>query len=579
MPTCRSVRFVLPFVALIAPWIVGRDVEAQDPQARAAIGDRLAPLLRTAFERPVSFTTTAGLTVRIELEQNPYSIRAFSLMPDESGSMWFEYGDGPTSKNARVTGAIEQLGIAPCAALLEWAREGEGWKGTVTLTSDRAAITKAKQRVDSGEVRWAVRIRTTGLLPSPEISEAERIAGFVRLWSEVKYNFAFFDRQPDLDWDRVLIEWIPRVQKATTASAYYRELEQCFALLKDGHTEVNGPSDWPTASPPIALAELEGRVVVAGLVEPTAIADSVLRQEFENANLKLGDEVLTVDGEPTSRVLKDRIHPFVCASTPQHLSLVSCPRILRGEPGTRVRMGIRTGDGSVREVSLTRGYQRARPQTHERDSGPVADGVVYVELPSFGSEAAAETFERMLPAIRGARGLILDVRGNGGGSTSVAYRVLSWLTDKPLPGSRWRTREYKPAFRAWGRPEGWHHGKHDDVQPKDDPFLGPVVVLTGPATFSAAEDFLVVLKASGRARLVGTATGGSTGQPLSIKGLPGGGTARICTKRDTFPDGTEFVGIGVLPDVVVQPTIADFVAGRDTVFERGLEEIRSMLAK
>ena len=87
-----------------------------------------------------------------------------------------------------------------------------------------------------------------------------------------------------------------------------------------------------------------------------------------------------------------------------------------------------------------------------------------------------------------------------------------------------------------------------------------------------------MLKAGKRARLVGTPTGGSTGQPLQIP-LPGGGRARVCAKRDTFPDGTEFVGIGVIPDVEVRPTVADFAAGRDVVFERGLAELRSMLGK
>jgi carboxyl-terminal processing protease len=574
MATTRPPQFVPLFAALMAAAHFAASGSAQEP----AIGDTVAPPLQAAFEQPVAFTTTTGVTVRLELEGNPFSLRAFSLMPDHTGSMWFEYGDGPSSKNARVTGAVEQLGYAPCAALVEWTHDGERWQGTVTLTADRAAITKAVERLDAGEVRWAKRIRTTGLLQYPDPGETERIAGFVRLWSEVKWNFAFFDRRPELDWDKVLVEWIPRVQQATTVSAYYRELELCFALLRDGHTEVHGPSDWPVAAPPVALAELEGRVVVTGVCEPASIQDDGSRRELEAAALHLGDELLAIDGEPVAKVLAERIHPFVCASTPQHRALVSCPRLLRGEPGTQVRLSLRTADGAAREVVLTRGYQRARSRSFARQDGVVADGIVYVALPSFGGTSNAEAFEHMLPTIRAAKGLILDVRSNGGGNTSVGNRVLSWLTNVALPGSHWRTREYRPAFRAWGRPEGWHRGKHDDVKPQNDPWLGPVVVLTGPSTFSAAEDFLVVLKASGRARLVGEPTGGSTGQPLVIDGLPAGGTARICTKRDTFPDGTEFVGVGVQPDVLVRPTIADYVAGRDTVFLKGLAELESMVA-
>jgi hypothetical protein len=52
--------------------------------------------------------------------------------------------------------------------------------------------------------------------------------------------------------------------------------------------------------------------------------------------------------------------------------------------------------------------------------------------------------------------------------------------------------------------------------------------------------------------------------------LPGGGKGRICTKRDSYPDGREFVGVGVQPQVAVRPRVADLQAGRDTVLQAAL---------
>jgi len=72
-------------------------------------------------------------------------------------------------------------------------------------------------------------------------------------------------------------------------------------------------------------------------------------------------------------------------------------------------------------------------------------------------------------------------------------------------------------------------------------FRKPVAVLVGPRTFSAAEDFTAAFRNMRRGPIVAEPTGGSTGQPLFFD-LPGGGAARVCTKRDTFPDGREFVG-------------------------------------
>ena len=79
-----------------------------------------------------------------------------------------------------------------------------------------------------------------------------------------------------------------------------------------------------------------------------------------------------------------------------------------------------------------------------------------------------------------------------------------------------------------------------------------------------------------RGLIIGEPTGGSTGQPLIVS-LPGGGGAVICSKRDKFPDGTDFVGRGIQPDKIVPPTISDFRARRDTVLEAALQEMRSKL--
>ena len=78
---------------------------------------------------------------------------------------------------------------------------------------------------------------------------------------------------------------------------------------------------------------------------------------------------------------------------------------------------------------------------------------------------------------------------------------------------------------------------------------------------------LAAFRQAERGPIIGQASGGSTGQPLVFK-LPGGGTARVCTKRDLFADGTEFVGVGVMSDVLVHETVADLRAGHDATAAR-----------
>ena len=72
----------------------------------------------------------------------------------------------------------------------------------------------------------------------------------------------------------------------------------------------------------------------------------------------------------------------------------------------------------------------------------------------------------------------------------------------------------------------------------------PTVILIGYNTASAAEDFLIYTENQKHMIKIGEPTFGSTGQPMPYD-LPDGGSARVCTKKDTYPSGKEFVGFGI----------------------------------
>ncbi len=75
-----------------------------------------------------------------------------------------------------------------------------------------------------------------------------------------------------------------------------------------------------------------------------------------------------------------------------------------------------------------------------------------------------------------------------------------------------------------------------------------------------------------RGPLIGQITGGSTGQPLLFK-LPGGGSARVTSKRDGYSNGNDWVGIGIKPTIEVKPSISDIQNGSDPVLDKAIEVI------
>ncbi len=404
------------------------------------------------------------------------------------------------------------------------------------------------------------------------LTEDERVAGLSRLWSEVKFNFANFDLVPDLDWDAVYMAYLPKVRQARSTLEYYRLLAEVVAQLRDGHTNVNPPRellDQVYARPALRTAVVEDRVVVA------RVLDDALRSQ----GIEPGVEIVEIDGVPVKQYAKERVAPYQSASTPQDLDVrMYVYWLLAGPAAAPVELTLRskTGEVSKQKVRRLTGEERGKlqPASQPMELRMLPGNVAYVALNSFGDDTAADQFEARFDEIAKADALILDVRENGGGNSGVGYRVLACLVDKPFKTSRWRTREYRPSFRAWGRAEGAYGEDAGEVPPSGTRlFTKPVVVLTSARTYSAAEDFAVAFDAMRRGTIVGEPTGGSTGQPLNFS-LPGGGGARVCTKRDTYPDGREFVGVGVRPQIVARPALADMRAGRDTVLEAALEVLR-----
>lgn len=402
------------------------------------------------------------------------------------------------------------------------------------------------------------------------LDEGERVAGLSLFWSEARYAFAQFDHVPDLDWNLAYRDFLPQVAAAKDTREYYGVLMRFAALLHDSHTNVYPPEALENrfyARPALSTALIEGKVLVTSVRSPS----------LARLGLHVGDEIVVIDGEAARDYAERRIAPYVSSSTPQDRDVrVYGHGLLMGDADVPVRLSVRDARDRAREIVVPRkGYEdvvAAKPFELRALPG----GVIALTLDHFESDAGVKAFEAAWPAIRKARGLILDVRRNGGGSSIFGFEILSRLGHAPVPMSRQSTTWIDPVRRARGglvvewRPQP---GSGDSFrQEHKEVYDGPVAVLIGPRTFSAAEDFVVSFDAMKRGPLVGEKTAGSTGQPLFFK-LPGGGSARICVKRDSTPDGREFVGKGIAPTVEVKSIVADVRAHRDAALERARREL------
>jgi carboxyl-terminal processing protease len=225
-----------------------------------------------------------------------------------------------------------------------------------------------------------------------------------------------------------------------------------------------------------------------------------------------------------------------------------------------------------RTVEIDREHQKLLPRGPQKTQGKLlASGKVgYIRIPSFSDPELESDALKFVKEYGKLAAIVIDVRQNGGGSTpsgliaalmNRSYR--EWAESTPI----------QIGIVNWQLGSASHPTYHipsDPDQPDASAYQGKVVLLVDDGCGSACEDFVVPFKDNQRAVLVGATTTGSSGQPYFIR-FPNGMSFHVSTKRESFPDGKQFEGVGIKPDVELEPSIDDLRNGKDPVLEKALE--------
>ena len=406
-------------------------------------------------------------------------------------------------------------------------------------------------------------------------SDRQQIAA--GLWAEARYNYAYWDAVR-ANWDSAFAATTSYIagRPAPTDVQFVRRLRRWGALLSDGQFELLPPPAIASrvARPPLALKSIERRPF---------IMDYATNDEMRVARPERLAEILAVQGTPAAAWIRDSVLPEISAGTELNRWERAVARMLEGERGTALHLLLRLPGGEERGASVTRSVPiTARwplePPAFEDDTLP--DGAIWIRISSFADADVPERFARALgeAAREGPRhrGLILDLRETTWTprGRENAFAILARLIERPFLTSRWRTPQYRPAYRGADSPDSsaaWLDVPSDTIWPlarrEGIPYTGPVAVLVSARTAGPAEDFLVAFRTGNRGVIIGETSAGSTGQTTLVP-LPATWQLRVTVTRDAFPDGREFARTGIAPDYQVEVRVDDVLAGRDAVLER-----------
>jgi len=409
------------------------------------------------------------------------------------------------------------------------------------------------------------------------VSREDKLYALSLIWKEADYNFVFFDSQPHLNWDSIYRAYIPKILATKNVYEYYRVLSNFINTLHDGHTTI-WVSDFfrkDIDSPPIFYITFNGKRYVKA-VDESLNALVPIGAEITRLNGKTWEDCLT-----SSDLENDNWYGF--RNTKLELTLLSRDK---KESKVVVNRNI-NAMGKAKTLKMLPVSAATFDENFEFKS--LKPKVAYVALNTFGDSSVVAEFEKVLPEIRKHKALIVDVRNNDGGNDKYAIQIAEYLTDQPyIVGSMWKTRTHNAAKKAWASNgdtslTGYIHRNVWEKHPGDTIRIPaslaklnmPVYILTSKQTFSAAEDFLIYLNYSKNIIRIGQTTAGSSGQPLVFK-LPHGFSARVCAKADEFPDGTEFINIGIKPQIEVEPASPLSGDAKDLELEKALAVIEGI---
>ena len=413
---------------------------------------------------------------------------------------------------------------------------------------------------------------TTPKAPPPltAVQSQLNLDSFDYVWNTVRERY-WDPELGGLDWPAVRDELRPRVEQATTMPEARGIMNDMVSRLGVSHFAIIPAALYEDIEQPAGAGARDADVgidvrVIAGRALVTSIVEG---SPADEAGVQLGWEIVRIGEGEIPPKLQAVAEEF---ADKMYMELILA-RVVTGRLSGRVgdSVAVRFLDGGEHpvdfELTLTekRGW-RAQfghlPPAYTWIEADLIEGNIgYIAFNHFLDPIhLMPVFNEAMKSFMDADGIVIDIRGNGGGLGGMAMGMAGWLVadkNRYLGTVYLRDNELKLI-----------------VNPRLMTYTGPVAVLVDGLSGSAAEFFSGGLKDLGRANIVGSRTVGAA-LPSAIERLPNGDGFQYVFANYISEGGEALEGAGVSPDIEVAPTRQALLAGRDLVLEAAIDWIRT----
>ncbi len=397
--------------------------------------------------------------------------------------------------------------------------------------------------------------------PYPEMKDPSpdyRLLAVARMWNVIHFFYPY--KHLIGDWDAVLPESIVKMEASRGARGYALALAAMAARVTDGHTGVSGLPEldrfFGEAPAPVGVRWLADSCVITLVRDDPAV---------KATGVAVGDVVLSVDGKSMAERLSE-LEPYVTSSTDVARRTRLCGFALFGPKDSTAVLALRGREGT-KEVKLPRGpWERIRPGEVVR---VLPGNLGYVDL----TRLTVPEVDGMFETLKATRGIVFDMRGYPRGTAwSIAPRI---NTRGATYGATFRRAEVSAAFDADLAETGFQFSQPLPVSSKWK-YTGKTVMLIDERAISQSEHSGLFYEAANGTKFVGTPSAGANGDVTDLT-LPGGARMFFTGHDVRHADGRQLQRIGLVPDVLVAPTLQGLRDGKDEVLDRAMEVLNQEL--
>ena len=383
----------------------------------------------------------------------------------------------------------------------------------------------------------------------------EKALDFVWTTINERYHDAAFN---GVDWNAVGAKYRPVALAAKDDEAFWDLLDRMTGELKDAHTRVESPARVElrkrdqSVTLGFSFLPIEGRLAVTG-VHPESDAWW--------AGVRAGMTLVSIAGEPAGRAYERLLADTRFDSTGRSRHMRAVRRLTAGDEDTSVDFTFERGDGTRIEARLTRRKLTFRPGASYRT---LPSGFGYLRFTQWTLGATSRTLEG-LEALKNTPGLVIDLRGNPGGSVHAVNALLARFFASKTDVGRVTTRTGRPVSMLFGMVEIIK--LKSEVEGGKDAYTNPVVILVDAGSASGSELFAGAMQAANRATIVGEPSCGCLLGFLGYTHVPGGGELAYSEVAFVLANGKRIEGEGVIPNQIVPATLANLRENRDRPLE------------